>query len=182
MTTASPSPSEADGRAERFVSLILAHQRRLHGFIRALVPELADVDDLFQQTSAVLWRRFDDYRTGSNFAAWAMQVARNQVRDYRKTHLRRRGVFSDDLFDALADKIAAASEVADARQEALATCLRELPPDGQRLIEMRYVEDRSVEQLAHELRRSEKTVYRLLGQLRQALLACVQRKLAVGAG
>ncbi len=176
-----PPPIAADARAERFVSLILANQRRLHGFIRALVPELADVDDLFQQTSAVLWRRFDDYQPGTNFAAWAMQVARNQVRDYRKSHLRRRGVFSDELFDALADKIAAASEAADARQEALAACLRELAPDGQRLVQLRYVDGQSVEEIAVGLKRSDKTVYRLLGQLRQALLACVRRKLAAEA-
>ncbi len=181
----SPSPSPSltpDARAERFVSLILAHQRRLHGFIRALVPELADVDDLFQQTSAVLWRRFDDYQPGTNFAAWAMQVARNQVRDYRKKHLRHRGVFSDELFDALADKIAAASEAADARQEALAGCLRELPPDGRRLVEMRYVDGQSVDEIARQLARSDKTVYRLLGQLRQALVACVRRKMALETG
>ncbi len=164
-------------RAERFVSLVLANQRRVHGFIRALVPELADVDDLFQQTSAVLWRRFDDFQPGTNFAAWAMQIARNQIRDYRKIHMRRRGVFSDDLFDAIADKIASATDTVDSRQEALTSCLLDLPPDARRLIQMRYVDDKSVEEIAQELNRSDKTVYRLLGQLRQALMACVRTKM-----
>lgn len=172
----------APAPAERFVALMLAHQRRLHGFLRALVPELADVDDLFQQTSAVLWRRFGDFQEGTNFAAWAMAIARNQVRDYRKSRLRRQGVFSDELFDAIADRIAAHGEHEDARQEALAGCLRELPPDAQRLIQLRYVEDRPVDEIARELARSDKTVYRILGQVRQALLRCVERKLVATEG
>jgi RNA polymerase sigma-70 factor, ECF subfamily len=164
-------------RAEQFVSLVLMHQRRLHAFIRALVPESADVDDLFQQTSAVLWRRFDDFEPGTNFAAWAMTIARNQVRDHRKRHLRRRGIFSDDLFDAIADKIAIATETVDARQEALSACLRDLPADARQLIELRYAQEQSVESIAATLQRSDKTVYRLLAQIRSVLLSCVENRM-----
>ena len=68
-------PGHSDETTEQFVSLILANQLRIHGFIRSLVPNHADVEDLFQQTSIVLWRKFKDYEAGTNFAAWAMRVA-----------------------------------------------------------------------------------------------------------
>jgi len=165
-------------RTEEFVSLILANQLRIYGFIRSMVPNHADVDDLFQQTSAVLWRKFDEFQSGTNFAAWAMRVAHFQIRDYRKKHVRSRGVFSDQVFEAVADKVAAVLIQADRRQEVLEDCLGHLSEDSLRLVEMRYREGESVQDLADKTGRSAKTVYRLLSQARESLLSCIRRKLA----
>jgi RNA polymerase sigma-70 factor (ECF subfamily) len=35
-----------------------------------------DTQDIFQQTSLVLWEKFDSFETGSNFAAWSCRAAR----------------------------------------------------------------------------------------------------------
>ena len=54
-----------------FGELISAHQSRLYGFLFALVGNREDADELFQETSLTLSRRFDTFQPGSNFYAWA---------------------------------------------------------------------------------------------------------------
>lgn len=167
-----------DEKTEQFVALILANQQRICGFIRSMVPHAADMDDLFQQTSAVLWRKFDEFEPGTNFAAWAMRVAHFQIRDYRKKKLRNRGIFSDELMDKLAEQVTEVSLQADVRQEALEGCLEALSEDQRRIVRMRYIQEDSIEEIAARTERSTKTVYRSLGHIRESLLACIRRKLA----
>jgi len=64
--------------------LFLASERRIHGFLLVLVPHWADVDDLLQDTAAVLWRKFDEFEPDCDFIAWALSIARFQVLNYRK--------------------------------------------------------------------------------------------------
>jgi RNA polymerase sigma-70 factor (ECF subfamily) len=42
-----------------FAELLRRHQTQLFGFIYSLLRDLDDADDLFQQTSLVLWDKFD---------------------------------------------------------------------------------------------------------------------------
>ena len=42
-------------------SYLARHQSQLFGYIYSLVRDLDDADDLFQQTSLVLWDKFDQF-------------------------------------------------------------------------------------------------------------------------
>ncbi len=64
------SSSSSLQRGERFMRLLLANQQRIYGLILALVPNWNDADDIMQETSAVMWAKFDDYEAGTDFAAW----------------------------------------------------------------------------------------------------------------
>src|SRR5262245_8265994 len=100
-----PVPAMVDGsdedlrgdldREEQFLQLFLANERRIYAFILALVPVWSDADDLLQETSAVLWRKLDEFQPGSDFVAWALKIARFEVLNYRKRQSRDRGLFSD---------------------------------------------------------------------------------------
>ncbi len=68
---------------EEFVRLLMANERRLLAYILTLLPHVADAQDVLQETSIVLWRKFGEYRPGSDFTAWAYRVAHNMVRNYR---------------------------------------------------------------------------------------------------
>ncbi|MFN6162181.1 MAG: sigma factor, partial [Planctomycetota bacterium] len=68
------------------VSLIASHQTRLRGLVRCLLVRSADVDDVLQEINAVLWEKADQFQPGTDFWAWASQVARfkalNHIRKY----------------------------------------------------------------------------------------------------
>ena len=54
-------------RKHQFAELLREHHRDLFNFIFSLVHHHADAEDVFQQTTLVLWRKFDDFVIGTNF-------------------------------------------------------------------------------------------------------------------
>ena len=57
-----PMDVMGDGKIE-FAELLRHHQTQLFGYIYSLVRDLDDADDLFQQTSLVLWDKFAAVRS-----------------------------------------------------------------------------------------------------------------------
>ena len=80
----------AAGTYKAFVEHFSEARRTVYAFIFVLVGNAADADDIFQEVCVVLWRRYDQFRPGTNFLAWAKQIARNLVMDHRKRRFRRR--------------------------------------------------------------------------------------------
>jgi RNA polymerase sigma-70 factor (ECF subfamily) len=56
-------------RVPEFVQLFAQSSRRIYAYIRTLVPNQADAEDVFQETSKVLWEKFADYEIGTDFCS-----------------------------------------------------------------------------------------------------------------
>src|SRR5688500_6967019 len=102
MPEAVVATSPSSERMDEFVRLFSHHQRKLYLFIGSLLPDGRDVEDVFQETSLVLWKEFEKFESGTNFSAWAAQVALNQTLAHRKRRTRSRIVFSDEFLSAVA--------------------------------------------------------------------------------
>lgn len=167
------------GEPDEFVALVLANQLRIRNFIRSLVSNRHDAEDLYQRTSVVLWKKFDQYEPGTSFASWAMRVAYFEICDYRKRLARAKVTFSQEIFDILAEKVAKLTEEEDdSRREALEACLAGLSDQNRELIRMRYLEGLEVDDVAKMVDRPAKTVYRILQQVRHWLHGCIQHRIA----
>ncbi len=164
-------------REERFLKLFLAHERRLFGFLMALVPDWSIAEDLLQETSVVLWRKLDEFDPGTDFAAWALSVARYQVLDYRKRERRNRVLFSDRTVEMLADEMATLSRTNDARRDALETCLTKLKPRDRELIHQRYEPGATTQGVADRVGHSIQAIYKALNRIHGQLLLCIRRTL-----
>ena len=64
-------------RVRQFGELLAECHRDLFTFIYSLVQHHADAEDVYQQVAVVLWKKFDTFEIGTNFAAWATTVAHN---------------------------------------------------------------------------------------------------------
>jgi RNA polymerase sigma-70 factor (ECF subfamily) len=170
-------PGPAD-RTEEFVRLLGQNQRRLFHYVLCLVPNRDDAEEVLQETNLVLWREFDRFQSGTNFAAWACRVAFHQVLAWRKRRQRDRLQFSDAFLEAVAAEVEAAADHLEERAEALAACVAKLPPAQRELLQMRYSENHAIETIALRAGRSAEAVYRALSRVRQALYECVNRTLA----
>src|SRR3954447_10189113 len=89
-----------DRKAE-FSDWLLRPQTHLFGYIYSLVRDLDDADDLFQQTSLVLWDKFEQFDPSRSFVGWACGVARYEVLNFLRARIRHRLYFSDELNLAL---------------------------------------------------------------------------------
>lgn len=166
----------ADSQAE-FVRLLTRHSSRIFGFLLSLCFNRADAEDLFQNTSVLLWEKFDTYTPGTNFLAWACRIAYFEaLYDRRKS--RRVKTLSDSAWDALASEALRVVDQRDDRQEHLADCLDQLAATDRDLLEQKYHSQRSVAEIAERCSKSVHSVYRSLSRIHHALLQCMRRALA----
>ena len=57
-------------KSKLFLPLFIRFERRIYSYIFTLVPQRADADDLLQETSLVLWDKFDVASPPNDFLAW----------------------------------------------------------------------------------------------------------------
>ena len=65
-------------RQQRFLSLFLRSEREIFRYVAALVPNVADPEDIVQQTAIALWEKFDAYDPAQPFTPWACRFALNK--------------------------------------------------------------------------------------------------------
>jgi RNA polymerase sigma-70 factor (ECF subfamily) len=173
-----PDPNTPLDPEGRFLQLLVANERRIHAYIASLVPIWADADDLFQETSVVLWRKARQFEPGTDFVAWALSIARYQVLDYRKKQGRARALFSDQTIEGLADQAESLVLHTDDRRDALEACLARLNERDRELIQLRYQPGATTPGVADRTGRSLKAVYKALNRIHYQLLQCINRTLA----
>lgn len=167
-------------RTAEFVGLLTQHQPGIYALIRSLVPHRADAEDILQETSQVLWKKFDSFESGTNFLAWARQVARFEVQHFLRQRQADRLCFSEPLVEALADEGLQSDERASETSAALQSCLTKLDRTDRELLTNRYEENTTLQQLAEQSRASVQTLYSRLKRIRRRLFDCIHRTLAAG--
>lgn len=173
-----PVDQETSDRRAEVVALIAQHQSRLRGFVRCLLVYDNDVDDLLQEVNVVLWQKADQFEPGTDFWAWASQVARFKVMNQIRRYSRDRLVFDESFVTELADLATERSAGSLDQQAALRQCMQRLPVAQRALVEMRYSSDRSVMSIAEELNRPVGSIRQTLYRIRGLLLECIQTNLA----
>ena len=163
---------------KRLMRLMTQHQRRIFSYIYTLVPYRADAEDLLQETSLVICEKFGQFQIGTDFAAWACQIAYWEVRRARQKFARAKVVFDQDVADALAQTAAGMIEEVSERHEALAGCLQKLHPRDREMVLTRYEPGCGVKEAARRSGRSLEAAYKALGRIRKVLLDCVSLQLA----
>lgn len=156
------------------------HSRRIYGFIRALVPNQADADELYQDVSTLLWEKFGDFQPGTDFRAWAFQIAHFRVLSFRQRKGHLPHPFSDAFTEAVEADLASAetSDVLDARFRALADCYAKLSVRDKDLIDRRYLRGSSIKEVAEQTGRSIDFVYKAMRRIHSLLFDCVSNRVA----
>jgi RNA polymerase sigma-70 factor (ECF subfamily) len=174
-------PARTSAQRAEFAELLARHQGQLLGYIYSLVRDLDDADDLFQQSSLVLWDKFDQFDPSRSFVGWACGVARYEVLNFLRARSRDRLYFSDELSLAL---IEAQEELEQERLEerrmVLAGCMKKLPDRDKDLLEACYDRSSGVREVARARGRSPQSIHNSLRRIRRALFDCVRRSLAQG--
>lgn len=165
--------------APGFEDLLLAQQQPLLNYIKSLVQNHHEAEDVLQKTNLILWRKQGRFEAGSNFRAWAFTIARlealNQIRRRSRDPL----VFSDHDFlqmPATAGPCPADDGKADTLK-ALQACLRRLPDRDRELLLTRYGSDRTLGEYAKNLNRSPGTLKARLFKIREVLRKGIEERL-----
>jgi RNA polymerase sigma-70 factor, ECF subfamily len=173
-----PGPGRGAGD-DRFLRTFVRHEAALRAYARVMVPTWEAVDDVMQEASVVMWRKFAELDGEENFLSWARVIVRFEALRARRKFARDRLVFSEELLAVLADEAEdSPEELRVAEAAALRGCLQKMSPAHQELILAPYAGDGRVKQLGEQAGRSANSLYKLLGRLRAKLHECVEREMA----
>jgi len=157
--------AQADPR--RFAALYDLHFERVYAYVARRVGNRAEAEDVtsevFHQALASLprfeWR-------GAPFAAWLYRIAANAIADRWQRTVRERG-------NPVANEPAATDPSLDELEQRarLFRLVDSLPTDQQRVVRMRFVEEKSIREIAQALGRSEGAVKQLQFRALESLRA-----------
>ena len=166
---------------EEFVVLLSRHQRQIWWFIKTLLPAASDADDVLQETSLVLWRKWDQFDRDREFLPWACGIARLQVlrfvREHRSERLRLDECVLSEIAEVARKKMLTMARV-ETRLEMLNTCMQELDEKERNVIEARYLHSLTAKSIAKNSGKPLVTIYKTLARSRVLLMNCVSRKIA----
>ena len=155
---------------ERYFGLV-------YGFIARRVRERTLAEDLTSEVFRKALASLPRFKwTGAPFGAWLLRIASNMIADRAKREARLATAAVDDgLVGSRSTENAQASLEHAERRARLFHLVDELPDDQKRVVVLRFAEEKSIKEIALELRRSEGAVkqlqFRALESLRARLAA-----------
>lgn len=171
--------ASSDEDHDLFMRLFLENQPRIYSYIRSLLFQKADADDVMQETASVLWQKFGNFERGTHFDRWAIRVAFHQVRCFRQKKAResKKLMFSDTLFEVLGEEAENLNDQTEETAAALEKCLRKLPDKDSQLVTWRYEDGATNRSVSKRIGKSESVVSRNLSRIYQALMQCISLQL-----
>jgi RNA polymerase sigma-70 factor (ECF subfamily) len=168
-----PFEDPADAQ-QRFLSLFLRSEREIFRYVAALVPNVADAEDIVQQTALSLWEKFDTYDPTQSFTPWACRFALNKTKQWLERRQRWQALLQGGLAEELAQRRETLRPEIETRLKHLEGCLTKLPEDQRGIVEGYYYRRDSINQLAANSGRTVAAAYKRLQRIRLALQACIE--------
>jgi len=139
----------------RFADLYERHFERVYAYVVRRVRDRYAAEDLTSEVFHQALKNLGRFEwRGAPFAAWLFRIAANAIADRWKDQQREHGTPSPEA------RVEPDFEGVES-QARLFRLVGQLPEDQRRVIELRFVEQKSIREIAGELRRSEGAVKQL---------------------
>ncbi len=167
-----------EDKAKEFMQLYLQNQRRIYGFISAVIPNKSDAEDLAQEVFSIIWAKFETFESGTNFSAWALAIARFRVLAFQQKNAKEQKMFSDQAIKSIHNVFLSNEQEDRDRHEALHACLAKLTAADREILKMRYNFSGTIRDMADYSKRSVHTLYKTLSRIHRLLHQCITKSLA----
>lgn len=139
----------ADQRNYGFNLLVRQYQRRLYGFVRRMITDHDETQDVLQNTFIKAFNGIDGFKGGSKLYSWLYRIAHNETLD----HLRRmrRGLFvsNESVIEKLTTTLDSSEHFSgDAIEKKLQKAVMRLPDKQRAVFTMKYFEEMKYEQIS----------------------------------
>lgn len=166
----------SNGDDDAFVQIVNRYKNQLYGFLRRMVSDSSDAEDLLQQTFFRVYKKSLGHCRIESFSSWIFTVAANLARDElrRRARIGRKTFTLDDGYaETIADKKASTvEEVANTElRERIDWAVRCLDERYRTVFVLRDIEGMSYEEIATVLKIRIGTVKSRLNRARLKLRA-----------
>lgn len=165
------------GREAAFNEFFHQYYARVYRFCQRRVDG-TDAEDIALETLRHAIRRIETYRGEASLMTWLYQVARSQVSAHYKRHQKHQNLVLIEDDSQVQAEVAAMTMDLEAGPEALQDqaqrrhlvhfMLDSLPGDYGRVLEWKYVDEYSVEEIAHKLQATPTAIQSMLARARKA--------------
>ena len=171
-------PSSRPSSRDVFEILVREHADMLCAFLRSLVMRDDVVDDLFQETMLVAWRRLGDYDRTRPFGPWLRGIAVRLALARRRRSARDFLATDPQVIEALECQMAAfeltpADSFRD-QAERVRRCVERLPALLRDVVELGYERGMMLTHIARALDASEEAVKKRMQRARLMVAGCLQ--------
>jgi RNA polymerase sigma-70 factor (ECF subfamily) len=183
MADSEPTNSIEQRDDSLFVGNLTSHQGAILGYLNTLLPGDPEVADIAQRTSIILWEKRHEFKTGTNFKAWAFSVAYWEARAWMTKSKRQSWlIFDEELTEKISIRSLASSEPDSSGSdylEVLSHCLSQLGESDRLVVMTHYQHDNSLAECSRIPGRSRDALKMALFRIRRALRRCILSKLSL---
>ena len=160
----------------QFVELLTGQTRTLYAFAYSLARNHQDSEEIVQKTSVLLWEKHEQFDEKASFGAWSRsilyRVAMNHLRERK-----RQAVFCDpDILEKISDGYEHVDDFYCENRllDSLQACLTRLAGKSRRMLDLRYKDRKSSQEIARVFRLSITAVDVALYRIRARLEQCIR--------
>jgi len=138
------------GNSDAFENIVEMYQRPLYKYIRYIVYNQWDTDDILQDVFIKIYTNIHQYRSNSNFEGWLYKIAYNHTMSV----LRKKAKEPFVLVERLPD-VAYIDEYKTEMSSEMTTTLSQLNPDERAILFLRVHEELSYKDISKIMKNSE---------------------------
>jgi len=165
--------------------LVNEHQREIIGFHYRFVGNLADAEDLAQETFIKAYKKINTLKDYKKAKSWLYSIARNTVIDFFRKNKNKEVALSDALLESIA---ATATTAATYQEKAISNeiskeldrCIDRLVKEDRAIVQLLYYEGFSYKEIADLLNINENTLKSRLHRARKVLLEMIRTSKPLG--
>jgi RNA polymerase sigma-70 factor, ECF subfamily len=162
---------------DEFVKLLTSAQPRLFSYLTMVLGDVHEANNVLQETNVTLWTKADEFALGTNFFAWAREVAYFKALAFTRDRRRDKLILDQEFVEQIVEEPTSAEM--DQRRATLRHCLSELSEKQLNLLRQRYGNGTSIAAIARDEHKTVAAVKMVLRRLRMALMGCIERRLAL---
>ncbi|OQP44581.1 hypothetical protein A4H97_09440 [Niastella yeongjuensis] len=149
------------GSKEAFAAVYNMHYSRLYSFIKKLIEDREEAQDITAETFVKLWKLHANFNTEENIKAFLYITARNACMDYLRYRQRQtvnKQAFGYTLTEQVDTTPVFNDEIKTAVLKQLHSEIENLPPQCKRIFKMAWLEGKKNAAIAEQLSLTEQTV------------------------
>jgi RNA polymerase sigma-70 factor (ECF subfamily) len=165
-----------------FEILLRENGQMLLAYLRSIVRDKDVVDDLFQESMLVAWRKLDQYDRNRPFGAWLRGIARNLALGHFRERAGHDQPLDSKALEWLESRFAEVhgldGDTLAEKLSALRDCVDSLPEPYRQPVRMRYIDSLPLPEIGKSLQLTAEGLKKRLSRAKLRLADCLERKLA----
>jgi RNA polymerase sigma-70 factor, ECF subfamily len=163
------------GDFEKYGEIISRYEKRLRGFVKKLIGNNLEVDDLVENTLIAAYQNLNSFNLKQKFSSWILRIAHNKTVDFIK---KKKPIFieDDETIKNGGEKLIEELEIEKETNKELWRAIDKLELKYKEVIVLYFFEDKSYEEISDILHTTTSNVGVMLSRAKEKLKKQYEKK------